>query len=147
MKQRIAMAPRVLSSSLPLDRKGGRFLPGRHAMAMAAALLVGMAGCATTDKTGRPLVADQRAVVQGQVASVDLSPMAYDGDALVMVSGTAHGAVTVHLPARRHLCKAQGLDLLEELKPGDRVRVEGLATGPGDIRLCLDATDRLQRIE
>lgn len=149
MKQRTAMesAPtRVLPPS-PLDRKRGRYLPTRVAIALTAGLLLGLAGCAATGSAARPLAADQRVVVEGQVVSVDTSPMAYDGDALVMVTGTAHGAVTVHLPARRHLCKAQGLELLEELKPGERIRVEGVATGPADIRLCQDAADRLQRID
>ena len=114
---------------------------------MATALLTGMSGCAATGNAAGPMAVDQRVVVEGAVASVDLSPMAYDGDALVVVTSATQGAVTVHLPARRNLCKAQGLDLMDELKPGDRVRVEGVAIGAGEIRLCQDVADRLQRID
>lgn len=114
---------------------------------MAIGLLLGLSGCAATGSVVGPMALDQRVVIEGEVASVDLSPMAYDGDALVVVTSAAHGAVTVHLPARRNLCKAQGFDLLTELKPGDRVRVEGAVTGAADVTLCQDAADRLQRIE
>ena len=124
--------------------------PGLAAVAVVAALLAGSAGCATDGAANarpRPLAIDQRAFVEGEVASVDTSPMAYDGNALVVVATTAHGVVTVHLPARRNLCRAQGFELLEVLRPGDRVRVEGLATAAGDISVCQDAADRLQRID
>ena len=133
----------------PSDRARGRgrCLPAAYAIATAAALLLGMAGCAATGSAAGPMVVDQRAVIEGQVASVDLSPMAYDGDALVVVTSATQGDITVHLPARRNVCKAQGLDLMDELKPDDRVRVEGLTTGAGEIRLCQDVADRLQRID
>jgi len=137
------------SGRSPSDRARGlgRRLPAAYAIATAAAYLLGMAGCAATGSAAGPMVVDQRAVVEGEVASVDLSPMAYDGDALIVVRSATQGDITVHLPARRNLCKAQGLDLMDELKPGERVRVEGVATGSGEIRLCQDAADRLQRIE
>jgi hypothetical protein len=119
----------------------------KHSLAIAAGLLLVVSGCAATGGATPALVMDQRVVIDGEVASVDLTPMAYDGDALVVVTSAAHGTVTVHLPARRNLCKAQGFDLLPELKPGDRVRVEGPVTGAADVTLCQDAADRLQRIE
>ena len=146
MKQRIEMAstPAQAPSRTILSR--GRDLSGGYNIAIAG-VLFGMAGCAATGSAAGPIVVDQRVVVEGEVASVDLSPMAYDGDALVVVTSATQGAITVHLPARRNLCKAQGLDLMDELKAGDRVRVEGLATGSAEIRLCQDAADRLQRIE
>ena len=151
MKQHTAKkftrAPDSCLSPLDRARVPGRYLPAAYAIAMAATFLLGMAACAATGSAAEPMVVDQRAVIEGHVASVDLSPMAYDGDALVVVTSTTQGAITVHLPARRNLCKAQGLDLMEELKPGDRVRVEGLVTGAGEIRLCQDVADRLQRID
>jgi hypothetical protein len=109
--------------------------------------LLGMAGCVASGVAVRPLSINERITLEGRVATVDLSPMAYDGDALVVVTDAAHGPVTVHLPARRNLCKAQGLDLIDELRPGDRVRVEGVATGASDVRLCQDSADRLQRLD
>ena len=148
----IAPASRPVAGSRPEDgdcRVGGR--PGVAGLVIMAALLAGIAGCAT-DRTAagsipRPLAIDQRVSIEGKVAGVDTSPMAYDGNALVMVATTAHGVVTVHLPARRNLCQARGFELLEALRPGDRVRVEGLATAAGEISVCQDAADRLQRID
>lgn len=154
MNRQIAIAPAPLAvvGSRPDD--GGGCVPGRPCLAglvVVVALLAGIAGCATdgtaTGGNPRPLAIDQRVVVEGKVAGVDTSPMAYDGNALVMVATTAHGVVTVHLPARRNLCQAKGFELLEVLRPGDRVRVEGLATAAGEISVCQDAADRLQRID
>ena len=125
--------------------------PALAEVLIAAALLAALAGCATdgaaTGNTPRPLAIDQRVIVEGAVAGVDASPMAYDGNALVTVATTAHGVVTVHLPARRNLCRARGFELLEVLRPGDRVRVEGLATSADEISVCRHAADRLQRID
>lgn len=144
MKPRTAIdCPPSLPSPAPVH---ARIRAVGHGLAIAAVLALGLAGCLATGDTA-PMPIDQRVVVEGRVASVDLSPMAYDGNALVVVDGTRHGAVTVHLPARRNLCKAQGFDLLPELKAGDRVHVEGLATGPAAISVCLDADDTLRRIE
>ena len=133
--------------SFASDRNGGRYRSRGYAIAMGAGLLFGIVGCTTTGGAASLLDVDQRVVIEGQVASIDQTPMAYDGDALLVVTSAARGAVTVHLPARRNLCKAQGLDLLDALKVGDRVRVEGVATGTGDVRVCQDAADRLQRID
>lgn len=120
----------------------------RHACrAMPAALLVMLAACAAPGGTMQPLAADRQAVVEGRVVSVDASPMAYDGDALVVLDSVSHGQLTVHLPARTNLCRAQGLGLLGELRAGDRLQVEGLATGPADITVCQEPTHRLQRID
>lgn len=120
---------------------------------LTALLLGGLAGCATgtsgdaTGSSARALVIDQPVVIEGVVSRVDTSPMAYDGNALVVVSTDAHGTVTVHLPARRNLCKAQGMDLLDTLQAGDRLRVDGTATGPGEVSVCLEASHRLQRAD
>ena len=95
----------------------------------------------------RPLLVEQQVALEGTVTSVDLTPMAYDGSALVVLATRAHGSVTLHLPARRHLCRAQGLDLLDGLKPGDGLRVAGTASGPADVVVCAQASHRLQRMD
>lgn len=146
----ITPAPLPVAGSRPDERDvAGRPILPR--LVIVAALLAAIAGCATdgtaAGSTPRPLAIDQRVIVEGEVAGVDTSPMAYDGNALVMVATTAHGVVTVHLPARRNLCQAKGFELLEVLRPGDRVRVEGLATAAGEISVCQDAADLLQRID
>ncbi|RNF82066.1 hypothetical protein EER27_15570 [Lysobacter psychrotolerans] len=118
-----------------------------------ALLLASLVGCATgtsggaTDGSPRALVIDQPVAIEGVVTRVDTSPMAYDGNALVVLTSQAHGTVTVHLPARRNLCKAQGMDLLDTLQAGDRLRVDGTATGPGEVSVCLEASHRLQRAD
>lgn len=117
--------------------------PARGAIALAGVLL-GLAACATPHPGNGPWAPEQEVAFAGTVASVDLAPMAYDGNALVRVSSDAHGLVTVHLPARRNLCQAEGFDLLPRLKAGDRVRVAGTAAGPADVNVCLLASHRVQ---
>lgn len=149
MKQPPAITPAPTHVAIPdptsQARHERRGIPKRR-VALSCALLAGIAGCAAHGGGIRPLVSDQAAMIEGRLASVDMAPMAYDGDALLVVTTDAHGAVTVHLPARRHLCQAQGLELLEALKPGQRLQVAGTATGPRDIRVCQDASHRLQRL-
>lgn len=116
-------------------------------LAPPAALLMLLLGCAAPGSALQPLATDRQVVLEGRVASVDTAPMAYDGDALVVLDSAAHGAVTVHIPARTNLCRAQGLELLPELRAGDRLRVEGLATGPGNVTVCQEPTHSLQRID
>lgn len=117
--------------------------PARGAIALSGVLL-GLAACVASAPVSGPWVPEQEVALDGTVASVDLAPMAYDGDALVRVSSDAHGMVTVHLPARSNLCPAQGFDLLPRLKAGDRVRVAGTAAGPADVNVCLLASHRVQ---
>jgi hypothetical protein len=104
------------------------------------------AGCSPGAGPARPLVANQEVVVTGAVVSIDVSPWTYDGDALVVVASAAHGAVSVHLPARWNLCKARQPDALATLQPGDRVVAEGTTTGPADLTVCAETGHRLQRM-
>lgn len=151
MKQPPAISPAPIHAATPVPASHGqdaRRVIHSCSVAMACVLLTGIAGIAgCAARSGiRPLITDRPVVLDGRVASVDKTPMAYDGDALVVVTTKAHGAVTVHLAARRNLCQAQGLDLLEVLKPGDRLQVEGTATGPADISVCQGASHRLTRL-
>lgn len=141
MKQPVA----ALANPRPNPRTSRLTIP--CSLALSAGLLAGVAGCASNGGAPQPLAAAHQVVIEGRVASIDLSPMAHDGDALVVVASDAHGAVTVHLPARRHLCKAQGLDLLDTLQPGDRLQAAGEATGPADLRVCAEASHRLRRLD
>ena len=112
---------------------------------LGMALAMTLAACATGSRVP-PLALGQETTVEGTIASVDTTPLAYDGDALVAVSDTAHGAVTVHLPARWNLCKAQHVVELSTLAAGDRIRATGTATGPGDITVCEQPSHRLLRL-
>ena len=88
--------------------------------------LVLLAACASPPVEG--------GVVRGEVVSVDLAPLAYDGDALVVVR-TDGGERTVRVPARVNVCEAD-LPALDALRPGVRVEARGEAGADGDVTPC-----------
>jgi hypothetical protein len=110
------------------------------------ATLLALSACATTPKQGA-LVAGQQATLEGEVVSVDTSPWAYDGNAVVTISTIEAGTVSVQLPARWNLCKAQPLGDVQALKPRDRVQVVGTATAPNEMVVCGKPQDRLRKRE
>lgn len=112
----------------------------------AAVTLIALSACATTP-SGGALVAGQQATIEGNVVSVDTNPWAYDGNAVVTISTTDAGMVSVQLPARWNLCKAQPLGDVRALKPGDRVQVAGMATAPGELVVCGQPQHRLRKVE
>jgi hypothetical protein len=117
-----------------------------HAARLAAiAMLLALSACATVP-TGNAMVVGQRATFEGEVVSVNTDPWAYDGNAMVAVSTVGSGIVSVQLPARWNLCKAQPLGDVQALKPGDRVQVVGTATAPDEVVVCQQPQDRLHRI-
>ena len=67
---------------------------------------------------------DGDAVVVGRIAAVDLAPLAYDAPGVVTVD-TDSGPTAVFVEAFANLCEAEGLGVLFELAPGDRVEVLG----------------------
>lgn len=85
--------------------------------------------------------------VAGEVTAVDLSPMAYDGNATVDVRTAAGETVRVAVPARTNLCQAQGLGTLGEIAVGDRVEVQGERSAEGVVTPCLEATHYLRVVE
>ena len=95
------------------------------------ALLV-LAACAA------PPDADAGGVLRGEVVSVDAAPLAYDGDALVVVRTDA-GERTVRVPARVNLCAAADLVDLGALRPGVRVEARGSVDAEGDVTPCTSA--------
>lgn len=109
---------------------------------MTLSLLV-MAGCVSTP-TARLLRDGQQVIVEGRVSRIDRSPMAYDGDGLLVLDTSAHGEITVHLAARRNLCLARGLDLFNTATVGMHLQASGTATGPSDLSVCRDSTHYLQ---
>jgi len=100
----------------------------------------------TTTPAGTPLSEGEEATIEGTVVSVDTGPWAYDGNAVVTVS-TGAGNVSVQLPARWNLCKAQPLDDVQALKPSDRVQAVGTVTAPGQIVVCAQPQHRLSKME
>jgi hypothetical protein len=115
-------------------------------MLAIAVALIALSACATTP-TGSALVVGQQATIEGDVVSVDTNPWAYDGNAVVTVSTAAAGTVSVQLPARWNLCKAQPLEDVQALKPRDRVQVVGTVTAPNELVVCALPEHRLRRTE
>jgi hypothetical protein len=108
-------------------------------------VLAALAGCATTTEDSA-LSVGQEVTVEGNVVSVNTDPWAYDGNAVVTVSTDA-GNVSVQLPARWNLCKAQPLGDIQGLKPHDRVQVVGTVTAPGEMVVCAQPQHRLTKME
>ncbi|MDQ3289233.1 MAG: hypothetical protein M3Q42_13465 [Pseudomonadota bacterium] len=149
-QQRVLAIAGVLAtveSVLLRRRAGAPVIPRPSARALPAFALTLLVGCTMPGEAVQPMVAGQPAAVEGRVASVDSSAMAYDGDALVMLESDSRGAVTVHVPARTNLCRAQGLGILGDLRAGDRLRVEGTFSGPRDITVCEKASHRLELLD
>src|SRR5688500_3876524 len=107
----------------------------------AAAAFIALSGCATSP-TGGALSVGQEATIEGSVVNVNTDPWAYDGNAVVTIS-TSAGNVSVQLPARWNLCKAQPLGDIQALKPSDRVQAVGTVTGPGEMVVCGQPEHRL----
>jgi hypothetical protein len=115
-------------------------------LALSALMLATLSGCASLP-AATPLVVGNQATIEGDVISVNTDPWAYDGNAVVTVSTATAGAVSVQLPARWNLCKAQPLDDVQALKPGDRVEAVGTVTAPGEMVVCQQPQHRLHKIE
>lgn len=120
-----------------------RALPVTRLFATLAALAA-LSGCATTPKDRA--LSGQEVTIEGKVASVNTDPWAYDGNAVVTVSTDA-GTVSVQLPARWNLCRAQPLDDIHGLKPNDRVQVVGTVTSPGEMVVCAQPQHRLTKMK
>lgn len=100
-----------------------------------------------TAPSGAALVVGQQATIEGEVASVDTAPWAYDGNAVVRVSTTGAGTVSVQLPARWNLCKAQPPGDVQALRPHDRVQAVGTVTAPDTLVVCEQPQHTLREVE
>jgi hypothetical protein len=118
----------------------------RHALPMIAVAFAALSACATMPG-GTALQVGKQATIEGDVISVDTSPWAYDGSAVITVATAASGTISVQLPARWNLCKAQPPDDVQALKPEDRVQVTGTVTAPGELVVCEQPQHRLQKVE
>ncbi|MFS8063833.1 MAG: hypothetical protein ACMG5Z_04510 [Luteimonas sp.] len=116
-------------------------------VAVIAATLAALTACATTSPAGTALVVGQQATIEGAVVSVDTTPWAYDGNAVVTVSTASAGTVSVQLPARWNLCKAQPLEDVQALKPRDRVQAIGTVTAPDTLVVCEQPQHALHKVE
>ena len=116
----------------------------RHVAACLVALAV-LGGCAAapvddTFATGQPVAFD------GRVVSIDTSPWAYDGNAVVVVRDAAGRDVRVQLPARWNLCEAAAVDV-QALTPGDRVEVSAEAIEARTVVVCGQTAHHLHKLD
>ena len=117
-------------------------------LAVIATALAMLSACATAPApAGGALVVGQQATIEGEVLNVDTAPWAYDGNAVVTVSTTRAGTVSVQLPTRWNLCKAQAPGDVQALKPGERVQAIGTVTAPDTLVVCEQSQHLLRRIE
>ena len=114
-------------------------------LAIVAALL-SLCACATSPDTGA-LVAGRQASIEGEIVSVDTTPWAYDGNAVVTVATASAGTVSAQFPARWNLCKAPAPGDLQALKPHDRVQITGTVTAPDALVVCAEREHRLRKME
>ena len=108
--------------------------------------VLALSACATAP-TGGALIVGQQATIEGGIVGVDTAPWAYDGNAVLTVSTASAGTVSVQLPARWNLCKAQAPDDVQALKPRDRVQAIGTVTAPDTLVVCEQPQHALRRVE
>ena len=117
-------------------------------LAVIATALAMLSACATAPApAGGALVVGQQATIEGEVLNVDTAPWAYDGNAVVTVASAGAGTVSVQLPARWNLCKAQPPDDVQALQPHDRVQAIGTVTAPGTLVVCEQPQHTLHKVE
>lgn len=104
-------------------------------LSAAATMLLALAACVTTTHSGAALTAGSQASIEGRITSIDTTPWAYDGNAVVGVATNAHGVVSVHLPARWNLCRAPAVDV-QALAIGDDVHATGSVGSSGELVVC-----------
>ncbi len=103
-------------------------------------------GCATTAPATQLLKAREQASIEGRITAIDLTPWAFDGNAVIQLKSDSNGLVAVQLPARWNLCKAQPVNT-NALAVGRRVRVVGTVGESGEIGVCERAEHRLQLLD
>lgn len=118
--------------------------PPQVRFATLLVLGLALAGCVVSRNTsGTALQPGQEAAITGRVVAIDISPWAYDGNAVVQVATEAHGIVQVHLPARWNLCAAPPVDV-EALAVGDEVHASGTTGEERELVVCARETHFLR---
>ena len=89
----------------------------------------------------------QQASVEGEVISVDLSPMMVDGPAEIEIVSQEHGQVTVLVPPCFPDCSQQAVEQLEVIEPGQRWRAVGEVAEADTLVLYQDGRHSLNLME
>lgn len=112
-----------------------------------AAVLVVLVGCAFERGNAQWPSIGRVATIDGVVMSYDRDPWMVDGDGIMVVDSSAHGRVTVLVPARINLCQARGMDVATSAEPGDRLRVTGEVVGHARISACRSTEHEVARLD
>ena len=118
----------------------------RHSFLFMVPCLAVIASCVTTAPATNVLKAGQQALIEGKITAIDLTPWTFDGNAVIQIKSDFNGLVSVQLPARWNLCKAQLVNT-NVLAVGRRARVVGTVGQAGEIGVCERAEDRLQLLD
>ncbi|KQY50462.1 hypothetical protein ASD14_12170 [Lysobacter sp. Root494] len=110
-------------------------------------LACSLSACVTPPAQTASFVPGAQAEFEGRVVSVDTTPWAYDGNAVVMVATGNTGIVQVQLPARWNLCQAEPPGDVQAFKPDDRVQVAGTFTEAGTVVVCEQPRHHLRKME
>ncbi|MGA9533005.1 MAG: hypothetical protein WBR18_09840 [Anaerolineales bacterium] len=86
----------------------------------------------------------QVVTVVGRIESVDASPMAYDGPAVIELSTEEHGRVQVYVSPCMGPCVLDAVDSLGRMTAGQTWQVTGEASADGDLMVYNDAAHSLR---
>ena len=109
-------------------------LPRLAGASVVSCVVLIAGGCASAGSAS--LAPGTQIGITGPIASIDMQPWTYDGNAVVQVDSDGHGRVAVQLPARWNLCKAPPPQDVQALKAGDRVRATGTVSEPHTLVVC-----------
>lgn len=76
--------------------------------------------------------------VEGRVRSIDVSPMAYDGPAVLRLRADGYGAVTIYIQSCLGGCALEAVDQLANIEAGERWQVRGELMDDGSLVLYTD---------
>ncbi|MFP3855300.1 MAG: hypothetical protein ACLFWD_13510 [Anaerolineales bacterium] len=109
-------------------------------------VMFAIAGCGLVG--AEPLgEAGQNATVVGEVRSVDLSPMAYDGPAEIVIQSEAYGEVKVLVSPCFGDCARQAVEQLEVIEAGQQWQATGEVQEDGRLGIFIEGEHFLQSVD
>lgn len=112
-------------------------------LATLIALTLALAGC--TGLIVEPLGAVGQVVsVPGVVRSIDISPMAYDGPAEIVLDSELHGRVSVYVQSCFGGCALVAVEQLDHINPGETWQATGEIVERGELAIYTDTLHSLE---
>ena len=109
-------------------------------------ILIAVVAVKTSDNSDDQnlLVENTTVELAGEVTSVDLSPLAYDGNAVIGMD-SSKGMINVEVPARINLCPAaNNIESLNDIAVGDELAVSGEVLADSRLVVCAEASHYLR---